>query len=499
MTILDNIYPLGLGTNRFPIKNANDEEGIDLSTQIVVTALKAGINYIDVAHTYSRGMAQEVLRRAIRQVGNFNGVSIKTRIDIDKDIDSVRRRTEDSLLNMGITHAKYFYFWSLFSYKEFEMIIRPGGIYDGALKLKKEGIIDHICFSTHAPVDDIIKILKTQAFEAVTISFSLLNSLRYVKVLETARELNIGVVAMNPLGGGIIPNNSDYFSFACNNEDTNTTEGALRYVLAYKDIQIALSGVSSLFELEQNLKTVNTPTTEKSEQRILRVKNSITELDNFCTGCNYCKNCPVGIPISAIMQCRNSLAFKPIDSNYTFASEEVRQNIYILGKLEQEYSILFDSIENPCIQCGKCECICTQRLNIIDSISDTYKRAQYSNHSRQLRIDKLKSIIDNSPDNIIGIYPAGITSLVIIRFYHENIGELKCKIVQFDSNPAVWGKSDNGIEIYSPDDIPKIKPSTIIITSFKFRDEIYNSIKQYKEDGIKIVKLQDNNELPWLL
>lgn len=84
--------------------------------------------------------------------------------------------------------------------------------------------------------------LKSRAFEAVTISFSLLNSPRYHEVLRTAHELGIGVAAMNPLGGGIIPNNADFFSFAKSDDGEAVTEAALRYVLAHEPIQIALSG-----------------------------------------------------------------------------------------------------------------------------------------------------------------------------------------------------------------------------------------------------------------
>ena len=244
MTIFDHVFPLGLGTNRFPVKEPSDEEGLELSAQIVADAVKAGVNFIDVAHTYSRGTALEVLRRAFRQTGEFEGVTIKTRLNLDKTADDVRRRAEGNLEAMGLSKATYFYCWSVMSYGEFESLFQKNGIYKGALQLRDEGIVDHLCFSVHAPADDVIKMLRSRAFEAVTISYSLLNALRYQVVLRTASELGIGVAAMNPLGGGIIPNNAEFFSFAQSNGDQTVSEAALRYVLAHKDIQIALSGVS---------------------------------------------------------------------------------------------------------------------------------------------------------------------------------------------------------------------------------------------------------------
>jgi hypothetical protein len=138
-------------------------------------------------------------------------------------------------------------------------------------------------------------------------------------------------------------------------------------------------------------------------------------------------------------------------------------------------------------------------LNIIEAVADTYRRAEYSGFSRQARIKRLTALIDNTQENTIGVYPAGITSLAVLRFYRENIGELKCRVVQFDSNPAVWGKSDNGTIIYSPDDITKVSPSIVLITSYIYKDEIYEAIKDYEDGDIRIVKLQRDNELPWLL
>lgn len=499
MTIFDNLFPLGLGTNRFPIKSASDEAGIDASTEIVVNAIKAGVNYIDVAHTYSRGMAQEVLRRAFQQVGEFTGVTIKTRLDLDRSADDVRRRADTSLRTMGIAKAKYFCCWSLFSYAEFEALFKRDGIYEGAIKLKDEGLIDHICCSVHAPADDIVKILRSGAFEGVTISFSLLNSLRYREVLQTAQELGIGVAAMNPLGGGLIPNNANFFSFVKGNDEETAAEAALRYVLAHEAIQIALCGVSSVAELKQNLLSVTAASPELPEKRIQRVNKHIRNLENICTGCNYCAGCPAGIPISAIMQCRNYLTFGARDKNYAFASKTVQENVFVLGKLEQEHSILFETTDNPCIRCGVCEKKCTQRLSVMDAVADTYQRAKYSEFSRQIRILRLNEIIDNYCEKTVGIYPSGITYHAIKHFYEKNIGTLKCRLVLFDSNPAVWGTEDDGVTIYSPNDILKIRPSVIIIISYKFKNEIYESIMHYEKDGIKIVKLYGDNELPWLL
>ena len=203
MTIYDSFFPLGLGTNRFIIKGSDDLEGIEKSVELVTAALNAGVQYVDVAHNYSRGMAQTICKQAFSKKLKFAPkVTVKSSYPTDKNSDGALRRVDSTLENLGLEKAFCFVCWSIFSYDEFLEITKKGGVYDGALKAKDQGLVEHICFSTHAAPADIIKILESKAFEGVTISFSVLNSSAMNQVLDCAERNNIGVVVMNPLGGG---------------------------------------------------------------------------------------------------------------------------------------------------------------------------------------------------------------------------------------------------------------------------------------------------------
>ena len=78
MTIYDDIFPLGIGTNRFPVKGANDEAGIEQAVSLVVAALNAGASYIDVAQTYSKATAMAVCRKAFAQTKAPRHVTVKS-------------------------------------------------------------------------------------------------------------------------------------------------------------------------------------------------------------------------------------------------------------------------------------------------------------------------------------------------------------------------------------------------------------------------------------
>lgn len=126
--------------------------------------------------------------------------------------------------------------WSapIHNYRDFKEIMRPGGIYEGAVRLKEEGIVEHICASLHAPPEEMIEIIESGAFEGVTVSYSMLNAARMQPVLDAALRRGVGVVVMNPLGGGVIAQNRDYFSIACGEKDGgNTIHAALRFAMAH--------------------------------------------------------------------------------------------------------------------------------------------------------------------------------------------------------------------------------------------------------------------------
>jgi predicted aldo/keto reductase-like oxidoreductase len=497
MNPFDGIYPLGLGTNRFPIADESDEFGIESAVKLTLCALDFGVNYIDVAPGYSRGMAFEVLRRVFKQTKKLYKVTLKSRSDIDKSADDVRRRTELSLNSMGISRATYAVAWSIFSFEEFKEIINKGGMFEGMLKLKDEKIVEHICFSTHAPVPDIIKILDSGVFEGMTISYSLLNSAIMDEALDIAQKRDIGVVVMNPLGGGIIPQNRDFFSFACNDSESSTVQSALRFVKAHAAVKVVLTGVSNLSELEENLSAFNDVNSESDIDRVARVSMEIQALKDFCTGCNYCAGCPSGIPISAYMQSRNTLIFKPINA-YNRTATGLLQNIQLFRKLSMDFHILPETNENPCIHCGQCEARCTQKLNIMDALEDIYKRIAESSYSKEGHKRRLDTLLNGHAYRRVGIYPSGGYFAWVSTMYHSLFGEPTFEYVLFNSDSKTWGTVQGGAVVHKPDDIRKLRPDIVLVSNYNYSDEIYNSIKHYEDDGIRIVKLHDDSDVPWL-
>ena len=497
MTIFDQCFPLGLGTSRFPISGPDDQRGIEQSVELVCHALNKGVNYIDTSYPYSAGMAQTVLKEAFARVHKPFHVTVKVMHDMDKTADAARRRVELQLQAMGLEKASFFTCWTIWNYGVFKEIMKKGGVYEGAVRLRDEGLIDHICFSTHASPEDIIRIIESGAFEGATISYSLLNATNMQTVLEAAQRHNVGVAVMNPLGGGVIAQNEDYFSFARNVDEQSTVHAALRFAKAHPAVKIVLGGVQSIAEFDDSVRALTGNDTELDKARLERVLQDVANLKGFCTGCKYCEGCPQEIPTPLIMRARNALLFAPVAS-YNRTGEELSYNIQLFRTLHHDEKWLPETVENPCIQCGQCEQKCTQKLNIIDAVQDTYARAGKIGFSQAAHKERLRELLYRKGYQKVGLYPNGGFANLVRELYADAFGEAEFEWIQFNSDPKMSGELSGGLPIHTPDEIASIKPDIIVVCTYKYDSEIYSSLRHYETEGIKIVKLHGTDDIPWV-
>ena len=501
MGILSNYFPMGLGTVHLPISVHNFDDSIEKTTQLILKALDVGVNYIDTAYTYSSGGALTALKNAFAQTDKPYSATVKVNYQADKTADEARRRVEFQLKLLGVDSAAFFVCWSIPSYEQFEEITRKGGVYDGALRLKNEGLIEHICCSLHASTADSVRIIESGAFEAATVSFNFTNAIQTLPVLDAALKHNVDIAVMNPLGGGGILQNADIFSFT-QAKGENTVTAALRFAKSHPSVKIVLSGLNNENELKENIKAFIEEPTEPDAKRLIRVANKVKDIEGFCVNCHYCDNCPVHIPVSELMSKRNRLLLGKVTNwDYRRTDAELLENINLFfGQAHNEGSSEWfpTSSDNPCIRCGKCEKKCTQKLEIMEAIDDTYNRAKQCGFTHEARKARLKEFLVGKNYKIVGLYPNDRFSELIIRLYEQFFGKPDFEWVTFNSSQAMWGRVENGIKVRAPSEIPAIKPNIIIVCNYGYEEEIYNSIKHYEKDGIKIVKLHRKTDVPWV-
>lgn len=344
---------IGFGGMRF----GKDE---DYAAEVVRRANALGINYFDTAPFYCGDRSEDIFGKAFKQMPKDFYVSTKSSVNKESTADQVRWRIENSLNRMGVDKINFFHMWCIMDLNQYNRVMAPGGPYEGALRAKEEGLIDHLVFSTHCKGSDIRKIIEDQVFEGVLLGYNAINHPYRQEGVEAAMEYNLGVATMNPLGGGLIPQHQQYFSYLKQWEDETVCQGALRFNASQKGITVVLAGMGTLEEVEENIKTVERPLSFSSEKR-REIQAKIGDgINTLCTTCGYCMKCPKKIKISSYLEAYNLMVLDSPDRMYHHLNW-----LKEIGTLKET-----DSTPAECIACGVCEGLCTQKLPIIQRLKE---------------------------------------------------------------------------------------------------------------------------------
>jgi predicted aldo/keto reductase-like oxidoreductase len=340
------VSAVGFGAMRFADQN-NPEQ----CASLVKHAYDKGINYFDTAPGY--GKSEELLGVAFKTMLKERAkrpfyVSSKT---FGADPASVRRDLETSLTRMGLEYVDFYHVWCILSLDNYAERKRNGVLKEFE-RLKDEGLIRHICVSSHMTGGDIGVLMADYPFDGVLLGYSAMNFAYRDAGVEAAAASGRGVVAMNPLGGGIVAREPERFRFVRTRDDETVVEGALRFIINDPRISVALAGFSSTAEVDEAMRALDGFRPLSSAQ-VATIRAGIREAFNeLCTGCRYCDECPKGIPVPRYLDAYNHMVLGngPQD---------------MINRLQWHWGIqLDDDYLDRCTQCGLCDKACTQKLPV---------------------------------------------------------------------------------------------------------------------------------------
>lgn len=362
------VSALGFGGMRFP-----QELDADGGAALVTAAHDAGITYFDTAIGYGR--SEEVMGLAFREMVKTRTsrpfyVSTKT---FAATPDDIRRDAETSLKRLQVDAIDFYHMWCVMSPDAYAQRKLSGAL-RGLERLKAEGLVRHIVISSHMNGHDIGAVLRDYPFEGVLLGYSAMNFAYREAALDAAAALRRGVVVMNPLGGGIIPQHPHRFAFVRSRPDESVTEGALRFLFNDPRITVALVGFSDRAQLDEALRAVE-GFKPLSDETVRRIRASVKEAFNeLCTGCSYCDSCEQDIPIPKLMDAYNQ---------YMLTGEKKS----LVNRLAWHWSILQeDNYLDRCTACGACEKACTQHLPIVTRLREI--RTEVERHLAEKAIRK---------------------------------------------------------------------------------------------------------------
>ena len=357
------ISAVGFGGMQFDTTRSKEE-----NAELVEYAVDKGINYLDTAPGYCQDQSEDIFGLAIQQMAHKRddlNISTKAMPETFDTAEKAMAQVDKSLKRLKTDIIDFYHIWCIRRLDQYELAMKTGGQYEGLLKCKEQGKIRHIVISTHLRGPEVKTILEKNEFEGVLLGVNILNFLYRWEGVQTANEMGLGVVAMNPLAGGIIPRHADRLAFLASEGET-PTEAALRFCISCPQITVTLNGFTTKEHIDMACRVADNATPFAAED-IERIRRNVTQnMDKLCTGCGYCMNrCPKDIPISGLMQYYNEkLLHGKTDT------EMVEQL-----KFHHKWGLIADRKADAadCIQCGRCELACTQHLDIINRLDEIAK------------------------------------------------------------------------------------------------------------------------------
>ncbi len=166
------------------------------------------------------------------------------------------------------------------------------------------------------------------------------------KCYQVCRKHGKPVMVMEPVKGGALANLPEKAVDKMNGG--SPASYALRFAAGCEDVIMVLSGMSNLEQVLDNIRTMTDfKPLSPEEMEIIEEVRTIYQGQNKvpCTACRYCTDgCPAGLDIPELFACLNDKRQKVEGADDRYAAFEVKAD--------------------ACVECGRCESVCPQMLQI---------------------------------------------------------------------------------------------------------------------------------------
>jgi predicted aldo/keto reductase-like oxidoreductase len=311
-------------------------------------AIDLGINFVDTADCY--GDSEEKIGRALNR--RRKEFYLSTKID-ERDDFGVMKKLERCLQRLKTDWIDLILFHDVRG-SDYEKIFEKGGL-EALEKAREQGKVSQIGISIHQSVSMMKKAVDSGVFSALMVAYSAIDEDRLTgDLIPWAHKKNIGVIAMKPLAGGKLTEslkgwNRKYF------KGESPAQISLRYILSNPNVTCAIPGMTSLNELEENVKVGENLRNLTSEEIGIFMDWVGDVGKGFCRNCGYCLPCPEGIPIPDIFR------FESYYERYAMKRWAIEQYQLLPVKAE------------ACSSCEECLERCPYGVNIPERLREAHQ------------------------------------------------------------------------------------------------------------------------------
>ena len=350
------ISRLGMGNMRLPTIGEGRDAPIDYEKagEIIDYAMKNGITYYDTAYVYN---GSEAFLGTVFPKYERSSFKIATKYNYMASPD-YKAVFEEQLARLNTDYIDFYLMHAVMNEESLDGYLGNGCI-EYFLEQKKLGRIRNLGFSSHAPLDVLEKMASHHAWDFAQIQLNYLDwTMQDAKgQYELLTAKGIPVVVMEPVRGGRLASLSEKADAVLKaaHPDWSIASWAFRWLMRLDNVQVILSGMSTMDQIVDNVSTFDDGAPLSDEDAALLEKACEMfrgEITVPCTACRYCcDECPAGLEIPKIMNIFN--AYKLDGSPMALRG---------LGELSP----------NPkdCLSCGACMRHCPQGIQIPDVMSE---------------------------------------------------------------------------------------------------------------------------------
>lgn len=357
---------LGMGCMRLPTYGEDKTIDEAKTAEMFDYAIKNGINYFDTAWGYHDGKSELVVGKLLEKypresfylASKFPGYSKET-------WGRAKEIFEKQLEKCRVDHFDFYLIHNVSEGNIDAYLDEKYGDVMYFVKMREEGKIGHLGFSTHANLENMRRFLDKYGkyMEFCQIQLNWLDwrlQKAEAKVAMMKEYGNIPVWVMEPVRGGKLATLEEGYAkqLQAHREEESIPAWAFRFIQSIPEVCVTLSGMSDFEQVKANIKTFSEekPLSGDEWNTLMSIADSMVGRKTLnCTACRYCTTyCPQGLDIPRIIEHYNE---------HTVSGRSEVSPRMIASYAE-------DKLPTACIGCRSCEEVCPQNIEISEMMSD---------------------------------------------------------------------------------------------------------------------------------
>ena len=252
-------------------------------------AIEKGINHIETARGY--GTSEVQLGKVLPQFEREK-IIVQTKICPSKNPKEFRKQFNQSLSFLKLNYVDLLALHGINTEEILHNCIRPGGCLDEARKLQAQGKVKFIGFSTHGPVETILKTIATDQFDYINLHWYYIFQNNW-PAIEAAKSHDMGVFIISPSDkGGHLYNPPPKLTQLCQPLSPMVFNNL--FCLSHPAVHTLSIGAARPTDFNEHLKTL--PLLPQAEEILPAILERLEQEAINCLGEDWVKTWYKGLP-----------------------------------------------------------------------------------------------------------------------------------------------------------------------------------------------------------